>query len=76
MSATLNEFLFKVVVRRVNTGAASPFGWELYRGDTIVPLHVSADRFQSMEAAYAAGRMKMADVASQRKIPPMRRNAS
>ena len=65
------DFLFRVVVRRVATGN-SPFGWEVYRGDTVVPLQVSADRFSSMEAAYTAGRSKLPSLMPQKKITPAR----
>ena len=63
------DFLFKVVVRRVAAGN-SPFGWEVYRGDTVVPLQVSDDRFSSMEAAYVAGRSKLPGLLAQKKMAP------
>ena len=65
------DFMFKVVVRRVAAGN-SPFGWEVYRGDTVVPLQVSDDRFSSIEAADVAGRSKLPGLLPQKKVPPSR----
>ncbi|HEX2939877.1 MAG TPA: hypothetical protein VHO91_02445 [Rhodopila sp.] len=66
MTAATNPFFFKVVVRRVTTGAA-PFAWEVHRDENVLPLQVSADRFGSMEAAYLAGQAKLADIMVQKR---------
>jgi hypothetical protein len=58
--------MYRVVVRRL-AGGATPFGWEVHSGETIVPLQVSAERFGSMEAAYIAGRSKLADMVPQKR---------
>jgi hypothetical protein len=71
MSATTELLFTRVVVRRMAAGA-TPFGWEVYKGDTVVPLHVSTDRFRSMEAAYQAGRTKLSDFSSKAR-PTQRR---
>src|SRR6202046_3827836 len=42
----------KVIVRRVGVGAA-PFTWEVVGANPGIPLHVSSERFRSMEAAYS-----------------------
>ena len=56
---TAREMLdYKVVVRRVATGSA-PFAWELHKGDTMIPVRVSQQRFKSMEAAYKAGQVEL-----------------
>ena len=52
-----------VVVRRINTGAA-PFVWEVRRDSEAVSLHVSAERYDNMEAAYSAGRTRLPDFIS------------
>jgi hypothetical protein len=49
-----------VVVRRINTGA-TPFVWEVRKDSEAVSLHVSAERYGNMEAAYSAGRAKLPD---------------
>jgi hypothetical protein len=52
-----------VVVRRINTGA-KPFVWEVRQDGEAVSLHVSAKRYDNMEAAYSAGRAKLPDFIS------------
>jgi len=52
-----------VVVRRINTGA-TPFVWEVRRDSEAVSLHVSAERYNNMEAAYRAGRARLPDFIS------------
>jgi hypothetical protein len=49
-----------VVVRRITTGA-TPFVWEVRTDGEAVSLHVSAERYDNMEAAYSAGRAKLPD---------------
>ncbi len=49
----------KVIVRRVGVGAA-PFTWEIVGASPGTPLHVSSERFRSMEAAYNAGQDSLA----------------
>ena len=53
-------FYYSVVVRRVGTGS-TPFRWEIQAADGIMPTHVSSDRFRSMQAAYEAGQIWLAD---------------
>jgi hypothetical protein len=48
-----------VVVRRRARVGAAPFGWEVHGADTAEPLHVSPDRFTSMEEAYGAGKARL-----------------
>jgi hypothetical protein len=50
----------KVIVRRVGVGAA-PFTWEVVSENPGAPLHVSSDRFRSMEAAYSAGQDRLVE---------------
>jgi hypothetical protein len=57
-----------ILVRRVGTGAAA-FGWEVHNADTVGPMHISADRFSSMEAAYRAGQARLADFITKRSTP-------
>ena len=66
MTSAASALFFKVVVRRLTTGP-NPFGWELHRDDTVVPVQVSADRFGSMESAYIAGQAKLADLLPQKR---------
>jgi hypothetical protein len=53
-------FYYSVVVRRVGTGS-TPFRWEVQAADGLVPTHVSSERFRSMQAAYEAGQVWLAD---------------
>lgn len=48
-----------VIVRRRAKGGHAPFGWEVHGADTAEPLHVSPDRFVSMEEAYGAGKARL-----------------
>lgn len=67
---TTKEILsVSVVVRRIGTGKA-PFAWAIERTDTEVLIHFSPDRFGSMEAAYRAGRARLADFVPKRLMPP------
>jgi hypothetical protein len=50
----------KVIVRRVGVGAA-PFAWEVVGAEPGPPLHVSSERFRSMEAAFSAGQDRLAE---------------
>jgi hypothetical protein len=50
-----------VVVRRRARAGGAPFGWEVHAADTAEPLHVSPDRFMSMEEAYGAGQARLAE---------------
>lgn len=49
-----NSLFFRIVVRRT-AGGSTPFQWEMYKDDSIVPLRVSTERFACMEAAHGAG---------------------
>jgi len=61
-----------VVVRRVAIGAA-PFAWEVHRAGNAAPIDVSTDRFRSMEAAYAAGQVRLAALIPKRPSSPVAR---
>ncbi len=50
----------RVVVRRARRGAA-PFIWEINKDSMAEPVHISADAFASMEAAYQAGQARLAE---------------
>jgi hypothetical protein len=64
------EALFiSVVVRRVGVGAA-PFTWAIERTDVETLIHLSTDRYRSMEAAYRAGQARLADFIPRRSLPP------
>jgi hypothetical protein len=55
-----NEALsIKVVVRRAGRGT-TPFIWEINKDDMLAPILVSPEAFASMEAAYNAGRRRLA----------------
>jgi hypothetical protein len=70
MIRTTKEVLsISVVVRRVGIGAA-PFGWAILRTDTDTLMHISPDRFRSMDAAYRAGQARLADFIPKRPRPP------
>jgi hypothetical protein len=60
MRITSEALSVSVVVRRVTVGSA-PFGWEIHCAGATGPIHVSADRFRSMEAAYRAGQARLGD---------------
>jgi hypothetical protein len=50
-----------VVVRRRSRAGGAPFGWEVHGADTAEPIHVSPDRFISMEEAYGAGKARLSE---------------
>jgi hypothetical protein len=58
-----------IVVRRRARAGAAPFGWEVHGADTAEPLHVSPDRFTSMEEAYGAGQARLAEFIPTRSSP-------
>jgi len=49
MAMSLDALVMRVIVRRTGIGVA-PFTWEVH-GNGITPIHVSPDRYKSMEAA-------------------------
>ena len=57
-----------VVVRRRTRAGIAPFGWEVHGADRAEPLHVSPDRFTSMEAAYGAGQARLEEFIPKRSI--------
>lgn len=59
-----------VVVRRRARAGVAPFGWEVHGTDTAEPIHVSDDRFVSMEEAYGAGQARLAEFIPKRTRPP------
>ena len=63
MRMTTDELSTKVVVRRARSGAA-PFVWEISKETIAETLYVSPDGFTSMEAAYHAGRARLAEFVS------------
>jgi hypothetical protein len=50
----------RVVVRRARRGAA-PFVWEINRDSMSEPVYVSPEAFVTMEAAFVAGRSRLAE---------------
>lgn len=70
MRMTKEALSIRVVVRRVEVGAAAPFRWEVYGEEQAEPLHVSPDRFSSMETAYYAGRARLTEFIPKRSMPP------
>jgi hypothetical protein len=50
----------RVVVRRTRRGA-TPFVWEINRDSMVEPVYVSPEGFFSMEAAYMAGKARLAE---------------
>ncbi len=68
------KFLFaRVVVRRVSKGDAS-FGWEIQGEETFEPPYVCPDTFATMEAAYQAGRARLAEFDKPTRMPNIIRN--
>jgi hypothetical protein len=66
---TKEALAISVVVRRRARGGIAPFGWEVHGADTAEPLHVSPDRFVSMEEAYGAGQARLAEFIPKRSMP-------
>jgi hypothetical protein len=66
MRVTKEALAVSIVVRRVMIGAA-PFGWEVHHAAAAKPIHVDAETFRSMEAAYRAGQAKLAEFIPQRR---------
>jgi hypothetical protein len=62
---TKEELSMRIVVRRRAIGAA-PFTWEVHQGDIGAPIHISPERFPSMEAAYRAGQARLREFLPQR----------
>jgi hypothetical protein len=58
-----------VVVRRRTRAGTAPFGWEVHGADTAEPLHISPERFVSMEEAYGAGQARLSEFISKRSVP-------
>ena len=52
---------FSVVVRQVWRGP-TPFRWEIFRGETAQPIHVSAGGYRTKEEAGRAGRAMLAQL--------------
>ncbi len=69
MRLTKEALSVRIVVRRAEVGAA-PFRWEVYWEEGAEPIHVSPDRFRSMEAAYCAGQARLTEFIPKRSIPP------
>ncbi len=68
MRTTVEALSVRVVVRRVR-GSAAPYVWEVYRTNAMGPIHVSRDRFRSMEAAYQAGQARLSEFIPRRLMP-------
>lgn len=66
MTLSIEALFMRVVVRRAGVGAA-PFTWEVH-GDAAAPIHVSDDRYKSMDAAYEAGRARLAEFLPKRSV--------
>jgi hypothetical protein len=69
MRITKEALSVRIVVRRAEVGAA-PFRWEVYWEEGAEPIHVSPDRFRSMEAAYCAGQARLTEFIPKRSVPP------
>lgn len=65
METSLDALVMRVFVRRTGIGVA-PFTWEVH-GNGITPIHVSGDRYKSMDAAYKAGQARLAEFIPSRK---------
>jgi hypothetical protein len=65
MAMSLDALVMRVIVRRTGIGVA-PFTWEVH-GNGITPIHVSPDRYKSMEAAYKAGQNRLTEFIPSRK---------
>jgi hypothetical protein len=65
MRKSIEALFTHVVVRRTGVGAA-PFTWEV-RGESPTPIHVSADRYRTMDAAYEAGQARLPEFIPSRK---------
>jgi hypothetical protein len=59
-----------IIVRRRARAGAAPFGWEVHGADTAEPLHISPDRFTSMEEAYGAGKARLDEFIPKRPSHP------
>jgi hypothetical protein len=57
MRMSIEALFMHVFVRRTGVGSA-PFTWEVH-GDGITPIHVSTERYKSMDAAYQAGQARL-----------------
>ncbi len=60
MRLTKEALSVRVVVRRAKRGAA-PFVWEINRDSMVKPVYVSTESFNDMEAAYLAGKARLAE---------------
>jgi hypothetical protein len=67
MRLTIEALFMRVVVRRTGVGLA-PFTWEVH-GDAAAPIHVSDDRYTSMDAAYEAGQARLPEFLPKRSVP-------
>jgi hypothetical protein len=69
MRMTKEALATVILVRRVRIGAA-PFSWEVHRAGNATPIHISSDRYKSMEAAYRAGQARLEEFIPKRSMPP------
>jgi hypothetical protein len=65
MMSIYNSLFFRIVVRRTTSGS-TPFQWEMYKDDSVVPLRISAERFACMEAAHGAGQAALTTMLQQK----------
>jgi hypothetical protein len=70
MRISKEALAINVVVRRVAIGA-TPFRWEVHRDPGAV-IHVSTERYRSMDAAYRAGRARLGEFISSRPMKQQR----
>lgn len=56
---SIEALFMHIFVRRTGVGS-TPFTWEVH-GEGITPIHVSSDRYKSMDAAYQAGQARLGD---------------
>lgn len=69
MRISAEALSISLVVRRITVGS-TPFRWEVHRADAGGPIHVSPERFVSMEAAYKAGQARLEEFIPKRSLPP------
>ncbi len=67
---TKEALAISIVVRRRAKVGANPFGWEVHGADTAEPIHISPERFASMEAAYGAGQARLEEFIPKRRYSP------
>jgi hypothetical protein len=70
----IDAMFIHVFVCRANVAGAAPFTWEI-RGAGATPIAVSVARFESMHAAYEAGKARLAELKRPLSTPTSGRSA-